>query len=108
MAKRVPTLGYRSRTEAILALRIDGKKTQEIADLIGLPRSKITALELHAARAQKRRSAPAMDLPQHLLPRLAPHAISRGMTSKGLAIRLLETVLEEQLVDAVLDDGGAA
>ena len=104
MPRPVRTLGYPSMTAAILSLREDGKKTGEIAAAVGIPPARVTALELCAQRTKARRTTLQLDLPEYLLPRLAPHAIRRGMTSKGLAIRILEAALDDNLVDAVLDD----
>lgn len=104
MGKPVRTLGYKSRTEAILALREDGKSTEEIAAAVGKKPAQVINIELAAQRRKARNTGLRLELPEHLLPRLAPHAIRRRMTARGLAFRLLETALEADLVDAILDD----
>ncbi|WP_297773073.1 helix-turn-helix domain-containing protein [uncultured Roseovarius sp.] len=37
---------------------------------------------------------------------LEPHAIARGMSVKEMALRLLDIVIRDGLVDAILDDTG--
>ena len=36
--------------------------------------------------------------------RAAPHAIARGMETKALAVRILDVVIRDNLIDAILDD----
>jgi len=43
--------------------------------------------------------------PVGLLQRLGPAAARRGMTRERLAILIVETVVEGDLIDPVLDDG---
>ncbi|ARE85026.1 hypothetical protein ROSMUCSMR3_03572 [Roseovarius mucosus] len=35
---------------------------------------------------------------------LAPHAIARGIETKALAVRILDVVIRDNLIDAILDD----
>lgn len=35
---------------------------------------------------------------------LEPHAIARGMETKALAVRILDVVIRDNLIDAILDD----
>ena len=64
---------------------------------------------LGSARRQ-RRSKPAerhgktILFPDDVLDRLRPHAERRGISCNELARRLVETSIEEGMIDAVLDD----
>lgn len=106
-----PTLGYPSRTAAVLALRARGYSRGKVAALIGIPDTTVAALEVSGRRAGKRRQRPAEQngrtivFPRDVLDRLHPHAAERDITANELARRIVETVLDEGLIRAVLDDG---
>ena len=110
----VPTLGYRSRTDAVLALRAGGMTTREIADAIGIEPNSVTALEASAKRRSGERitqlhSAAEPDrrtvvFARDVLSRLRLHASRRGITPNELIRRLVETALDDDMIDAVLDD----
>jgi hypothetical protein len=103
-----PTLGYPSRTSAVLALRQERLSTAAIAVRIGIDPKTVVALEVSASRSRQmvREGARTVVFPPDLLRRLRPHAARRGVTVNALARCILETALDEGLVDAVLDDGG--
>ncbi len=107
-----PTLGYASRTEAVLALRAQRIPTAEIARRIGIAHKTVTALE-HSAGRNRRAPRPSEALgrtivfPTDILDALGPHAARRGMHVNQLARRIVETVVDENMVDAVMDDGDA-
>lgn len=111
-AKR--TLGFASRTEAVLNLRADGLSTRQIADRIGIEEKTVTALEHSAGRAKVRPARPAeingrtILFPRDVLDRLAPHAAKRGIHPNSLARMIVKIVVDEGLVDSILDDGGEA
>lgn len=104
------TLGYASRTEAVLGLRRVGLSTDEIANRIGIEPKTVTALEHSALRSSKRKARPAEEhgrtilFPIDMLDRLRPHAARRGIHVNRLARMIVETVIEEGLIDSVLDD----
>lgn len=104
------TLGYASRTEAVIGLRRAGLSTNEIANRIGIEAKTVLALEHSALRSSKRKERPAEEhgrtilFPIDLLDRLRPHAARRGVHVNRLARAIVETVVEEGLVDSVLDD----
>lgn len=109
-AKR--TLGFASRTEAVLALRADGLSTRQIADRIGIEEKTVTALEHSAGRAKVRPARPTeingrtILFPRDVLDRLAPHAAKRCIHPNSLARMIVEIAVAEGLVDSILDDGG--
>ncbi len=109
MAK-TETLGFGSRTDAVLALRRQGLTTAEIAARIGVASKTVTALEHSALRSQRRATRPAEEhgrtilFPVDLLDRLGPHAAKRGIHPNRLARLIVETVVDEALIDSVLDD----
>lgn len=107
-----PTLGYQSRTEAVLALRAKGKTTAQIGAMIGIADATVTALEHSAGRAKQRPKRPAEEngrtilFPMRLLERLGPHAAKRNIHPNQLARMIVEIAAEEGLVDSILDDEG--
>ncbi|MER8762845.1 hypothetical protein [Mesorhizobium sp. M0968] len=109
MGVRIETLGYPSRTDAVLALRRQGVSTSEIAKRIGIKTTTVSALEHSAGRA-KRAPRPHEELcrtvlfPTEILDRLGPHAAKRNMHPNRLARLLVETIVDEGMIDAVLDD----
>lgn len=106
-----PTLGYASRTEAVLALRRAGNSSQEIADAIGISTATVTALEHSAGRKKSRRPDRPAEVhgrtvlfPIDLLDELAPEATRRNMHVNMLVRRLIECIVDDSLVTSVLDD----
>ena len=109
MGARKPCLGYQSRTDAVVALRATGLTTRQIAAKIGIAENTVTALE-HSAGRQTRAPRPAEQLgrtvlfPRDILDRLGPHAARRGIHPNSLARMIVETVVDDGLIDSVLDD----
>lgn len=107
------TLGYSSRTDAVLALRAQRLTTAQIASRIGIAQKTVTALE-HSAGRSRRTPRSSEELcrtvlfPIDVLDSLGPHAARRGMHPNALARLLVEQVVDAKLVDAVLDDDGGA
>lgn len=105
-----PTLGYPSRTDAVLALRKQGRSTPDIAIALGVEVKTVSALE-HSAGRGRRAPRPAEQLgrtilfPVDVLDALGPYAARRGVHPNALARRIVEEVVDGGLVDAVLDDG---
>ena len=109
-----PTLGFFSRTEAMFALRRQGKTDREIAAALGVALKTLSALEASAAR--KRGAAEpsargrtvevgaAIYIPSEALKALRPHAERRNLSVNALVRRIVETVADEGMIDAVLDD----
>lgn len=110
MSGRKPTLGYPSRTEAVLALRRQGLGTSVIAQRIGIAPKTVAALEDSAARSRElvRSGARTILFDPDLLRGLRPHAARRGTSVNEIARRILHAVIDDELVDAVLDDQGEA
>lgn len=106
-----PTLGFPSRTEAVLALRGQGMHTHAIATRVGVSNSTVVALECSAAHSKKRARRPAEEhgrtvlFPIDILNSLRPAAARRDMHVNALARLIVETVSDDNMVDAVLDDG---
>lgn len=108
MAK--PTLGFASRTDAVLSLRRQGLTAQQIGSRIGIPERTVTALEHSAGRPKKRAIRPAEEMgrtvlfPIDILNALGPHAAKRGVHPNSLARLIVTTVVDDGLIDSVLDD----
>lgn len=102
----VPTLGYPTRTDAVLALRAGGMSTNEIAAALGITPNCVTAVEACARRARTlvQMGNRTILFSAEVLGRLAVHASRRGITTNELARRIVETALDDDMIDAVLDD----
>ena len=104
-----PALGYPTRTEAVHALRKQGLTTREIAGRFGISTSAVTALELggggcRAVRPSERLGRTVV-LSIDVLDALRPAAERRKITVAELVRRIVATVADEGMVDAVMDDG---
>lgn len=114
MSRPKPTLGYPTRTAAVLALRNQRMSTSEIARAIGINESTVTALEHSAGRRRGRAPRRHEELcrtvlfPVDVLDVLGPHAARRNMHPNRLARLIVETVVDENMIDAVLDDADCA
>lgn len=113
MPLRKPALGYPSRTDAILALGQSGFDDAEIAERIGMTLSTLRSARSIGRRAAARRDgagpgARTVALPVDTLRDLHPHAERRGLNVNALVLRLLDQLVADELVDAVLDDGVSA
>ena len=105
-----PTLGYPSRTAAVLAMRSKNLPTAAIAARIGVAAKTVIALERSAerTRALVAEGCRTVLFPAELLDELAPHAAVRDTSAGRLARRIVEVVVQNRLIDAVLDDGAGA
>ena len=104
-----PCLGYPSRTAAVHGLRAQGYKDSEIARRIGISQQTVAALAAYRKRQRKRSEVErTVVVPIVVLDRLASAANIRGISVNELVRRIVETVADEGIVDAVLDDREAA
>jgi transcriptional regulator with XRE-family HTH domain len=100
-----PTLGHPSRTAAVLALSAEGLSVKEIAEKLGVSVSDISAL-----KCMRRTASWLVNGGKHVrvsakvIAGLELHAAKREITVASLIQKLLETIVEAQLVDSVLDD----
>lgn len=108
MGAAKPTLGYPSRTAAVLALRTQGCTTGEIARAIGIPISSVLALETSHERQKAKGVEPPLShrivLEKELFNKMLPIAAHRGICVGELARRIVAVTIEDGMVDAVLDD----
>lgn len=109
MAK--PCLGYRSRTDAVLALRAQGLSYLDIARRVGIDSKTASALAASGARKSYRQQAGAAAPPpagivlsKFTRAGLRTAAAARSLSIDALAIRLLDAIVDGELIDAVLDD----
>jgi transcriptional regulator len=107
MGRPKPTLCYPSRTAAVQALRKQGLTDMEIARRIGIRRETVAALECSAGRRKRpaEQNGRTVLFPLDVLEALRPHAEARGIAPDELARRLIEAAIDDNLIDAVLDDG---
>lgn len=111
MGGRKPTLGYPSRSAAVIALQSEGLTTREIADRIGISHKNVISLSISAMGAKKRATRPTESFgrtivfPIDILGRLAPYAAARGISTNELVRRLIEIAVDDGLIDSILDDG---
>ncbi|MBN9600854.1 MAG: helix-turn-helix domain-containing protein [Afipia sp.] len=103
MGRCKETLGYPSRTAAIAALRAQGDSCRQVADKLGVSLGTVAAL----ANSYKRKIASqnrTVLFPARVIERLHDPARSRGLLPHELIRQIVETVAEDSLVDAILDD----
>ena len=105
----VPTLGYRSKSEAAAALREQGLSHSEIGCRLDVAKGTVGALISTAKRGRRSLRGPNKPLTLTLnaatWQALEPAAVLRGVSIERLAGRLLAHVAADQLVNAILDDG---
>lgn len=105
-----PTLGYRTRTEAVLALKQQGLSHKAIAAKVGIPEKNVASLAM-AGRTRgvrpSEKNGRTIVFPLDTLNRLRSHADVRGITVNELCRRLIDTAVDEKMVDNILDDMGA-
>lgn len=102
-----PTLGYPNRTAAVLALRGEGLSPAAVAARIGIEEKTVVALEASGKRCRQIVAAGAGTIlfPPDIMVRLRRVAGLRTMSAGELARRIIEVVLDDGIVDAVLDEG---
>lgn len=114
MARAKPCMGHPTRTQAALALAVQGLSTPEIARLISAdaPGDPVTVAKVSRLLCAARKRAPVSPITLRLggasYDQLAQEAARRGSRADHLARRLIETVLADNLINAILDDGGDA
>lgn len=107
----IPTLGFRTRTEAALHLQAQGLGPTEIGRRLGISAGAAGGLTASITRQRQPRSAQA---PRTLRTdaqfaigtrqKLRPFAAKRGISLETLILQIVDTVANEGLVDAILDD----
>jgi hypothetical protein len=107
--RATPTLGYPSRTAAVLALRSNGMSTEAIAARIGIEEKTVLALEASGKRSRQlvADGGGTILLPPDIMVRLRRVAAHRTMSAGELARRIIEVVLDDGIVDAVLDEAAS-
>jgi hypothetical protein len=99
-----------TKTEAARELQQRGLSTLDIATELGISPNNVRSL-FYAARCGPRNERSAESLgcavrfPADVLEALGPFAARRGIHPNTLARQIVMTVIDENLVDAVLDDG---
>lgn len=111
MSGPVPTLGYRSKSQAAVALAAIGLPHREIASKLGVPTAIVGALIDSGRRARKpctRAGAAEVRamLGSDIVNALQVAAERRNSTIAKVAARLLTCAARDDLIDAILDDGG--
>lgn len=109
-----PTLGYATRTDAVLALRAQGLTNTAIAGKLGIEPKTVSALASSRVRTEVCRRRPdavrtndgSIHISMTCRQKLRPHAASRQLSVDALIRVLIEKISEDKLVDAVLDDEG--
>jgi hypothetical protein len=103
-----PVLGYPSRTEAAMALKAQGLGYPEIAARIGTTARNVPRLLSAGRLTRKRRPEDEayfqVFVPMAVIDALSIPAKRRGMLPPALARAIIEAVVEDRLVDAVMDD----
>ncbi len=106
----IPTLGYVSRTDAVLALTRQGLGPREIASKLGIDLDAVYALRASGRERIAPRLAPVhrprrqIEIDTVILTALSRPAAARGVSVTELVRQLLAAIVEDELVAAVLDD----
>jgi intergrase/recombinase len=123
--KGIPTLGYESRTEAVIAMRAQRLSRRAIAAMLDTNIPNVKTLEAYGRKRdslldqrrkqrrnnldkRRRDSTTRITVNASVARRFRRHATARGITIEELARRLLETIAADNMVDSVLDDQEAA
>lgn len=104
-------LGYPSLTAAVLAMYEEGMKPGQIAKRLDRQSSQVSSLISNARGRPRMNFRPDRDMiniPLSGSERLRPYADAREVSISRLAAQVLDVVLRDELVDAILDDGLAA
>lgn len=101
--RRKPIAGFATQAEACLALTEEGLSPEAIGEKIGRDAN-------HVRAAMRRLKAPprarTFALPLRLASALEPAADARGVTPVELAVELIELIVRDQVVDALLGEPG--
>ncbi len=110
------TLGFPSRTAAVMALRKQGLTTAEIGRRIGIEPKVVSALECSAAKWSSRADGAIAVRPAAVIGAISlnvrqllrPHAARRGLSVDALVREIVDAVAHGQLVDEAERDGRGA
>jgi hypothetical protein len=94
-----PTAGYKSRADAVRALRKQGFSQELISRML-----QIRLSEVKVALRYERRGVRSV-MSAQVRTALSAAAAARGTDAHGLASLLLTNIVRDKLIDAVLDDG---
>lgn len=107
----IPTMGFRTRTEAALHLKSQGLGPTEIGRRLGISAGAAGALTSSVTRTRQPRSVREprtlrtdAQFDMSTRQKLRPFAARRGISLEALILQIVDTVAEEGLVDAILDD----
>lgn len=95
-----PTLGYPSKSAAIIGLRREGLTEREISVKLGIKPNTVTSME---CRARQREKA-LLKIDRNIYEDLRRVAWKRGITPEILGAKLLTVIVADGLIDAILDD----
>lgn len=106
MTEPKPTLGYPSKSAAIVALQEQGWKLREIGDRLGMTERQASSLATRYRQREKRKAGErTLVLDPLLHTDLRRHAVHYGTSVEQLVFRLLMVIVSDKLVDAILDEG---
>lgn len=105
-----PSLGYPSRTAAVLALRDQGLCDRVIASRIGISVSTVAALGCARPKAVGRQTGPCVtiQIKGNLAEAIIDEAAARERTAEQLVANLVAAILADDMFDAVLDEDAFA
>jgi hypothetical protein len=109
MPRIIPTLGYPTRAAAVVAMDERGLTPSEIAQAIGdgVTANAVRVTLSHIRNGRRRTHAPnrTVVFPVDALDRLKVHAAARSISVNELVRRLIDHIIDDDLVDGILDDG---
>lgn len=94
------------KTDAVFALRAQGLRPCEIAERMGIGENAVTGLIASRNRTLRRTEQEGRTIvfSRDTLDQLEPFAKKRGLHVNALARRIVETALDDGMIDAILDD----
>jgi hypothetical protein len=94
------------KTDAVFALRAEGLRPSEIAIRLGVSDNAVTGLIASRERTLRRSEAEGRTIvfSRDTLDQLEPIARKRGLHVNALCRRIVETALDDNMIDAILDD----
>lgn len=100
---KTPTLGYPSRSAAVTALRKECRSTREIAELIGVTQKTVLAMDQYN-RSKATRNHQLIKVSPEVFQSLVRASRKRHLPVEQLTNRVLEIIVGDGLLEAIIDD----
>lgn len=98
-----PTLGYETKSAAVIAMRAEGLTFGQIGKRLNMP-SRAASSMYHRTVKRLQRAVRTVELQGNVFLDLEREAVARGMTAGEFAEELLKRIVIDKLYAAVLDE----